>query len=260
MTTTTTHDSSRLLWRVSARQHGVVTRAQLLEHGLSAEGIRHRLREGRLHRRSRGVYAVGRHEVSREGLWMAATLSCGRGAALSHSSAAALWGIRRQRAGAIVHVSVPRVFERRRPGVQVHRVDLTGDVVQRDGISVVSPGRTLLNQAAVVSRRELEADINAADIHGLITPADLRRAATRYRGMAGVVALREVLDQHTFRLTDSELERLFLPLPARAGLAMPSTRRTVNGLRVDFFWPDLGLVVETDGLRYHRTPRSRPGT
>jgi very-short-patch-repair endonuclease len=23
---------------------------------------------------------------------------------------------------------------------------------------------------------------------------------------------------------------------------------------VDFFWPDLGLVVETDGLRYHRTP------
>jgi very-short-patch-repair endonuclease len=22
---------------------------------------------------------------------------------------------------------------------------------------------------------------------------------------------------------------------------------------VDFYWPDLGLVVETDGLRYHRT-------
>jgi very-short-patch-repair endonuclease len=24
--------------------------------------------------------------------------------------------------------------------------------------------------------------------------------------------------------------------------------------RVDFFWPELELVVETDGLRYHRTP------
>jgi very-short-patch-repair endonuclease len=23
---------------------------------------------------------------------------------------------------------------------------------------------------------------------------------------------------------------------------------------VDFYWPELGLVVETDGLRYHRTP------
>jgi len=28
----------------------------------------------------------------------------------------------------------------------------------------------------------------------------------------------------------------------------------VSGFRVDFYWPDLGLVVETDGLRYHRTP------
>ena len=28
----------------------------------------------------------------------------------------------------------------------------------------------------------------------------------------------------------------------------------VNGFRVDFYWPELGLVVETDGLRYHRTP------
>jgi very-short-patch-repair endonuclease len=23
---------------------------------------------------------------------------------------------------------------------------------------------------------------------------------------------------------------------------------------VDFYWPELGLVVETDGLRYHRSP------
>jgi very-short-patch-repair endonuclease len=28
----------------------------------------------------------------------------------------------------------------------------------------------------------------------------------------------------------------------------------LNGFKVDFYWPDLGLVVETDGLRYHRTP------
>jgi very-short-patch-repair endonuclease len=28
----------------------------------------------------------------------------------------------------------------------------------------------------------------------------------------------------------------------------------VNGFRVDFYWSELGLVVETDGLRYHRTP------
>jgi very-short-patch-repair endonuclease len=35
---------------------------------------------------------------------------------------------------------------------------------------------------------------------------------------------------------------------------MPQTGQYVNGFKVDFYWPELGLVVETDGLRYHRTP------
>jgi very-short-patch-repair endonuclease len=61
------------------------------------------------------------------------------------------------------------------------------------------------------------------------------------------------LDRATFALTDSELERFFLPVAARSGLPRPRTQRQVNGFRVDFFWPDLGLVVETGGLRYHRT-------
>jgi len=36
-------------------------------------------------------------------------------------------------------------------------------------------------------------------------------------------------------------------------MATPRTQAWVNGFRVDFHWPELGLVVETDGLRYHRT-------
>jgi very-short-patch-repair endonuclease len=65
---------------------------------------------------------------------------------------------------------------------------------------------------------------------------------------------RELLDRRTFRLTDSELERRLLPIVRRVGLPPPETGAEVNGFRVDFYWPDLGLVVETDGLRYHRTP------
>jgi very-short-patch-repair endonuclease len=74
------------------------------------------------------------------------------------------------------------------------------------------------------------------------------------RGQRGVGVLRRVLDRHTFVLTDSELERRFVPIARRAGLPRPKTQAVVNGFRVDFFWPQLGLVVETDGLRYHRTP------
>jgi uncharacterized protein DUF559 len=66
--------------------------------------------------------------------------------------------------------------------------------------------------------------------------------------------LLDTLEQPTFTLTDSELERCFLPITRRAGLAPPLTGRHVNGFKVDFHWPELGLIVETDGLRYHRTP------
>jgi very-short-patch-repair endonuclease len=66
--------------------------------------------------------------------------------------------------------------------------------------------------------------------------------------------LRDLLRRDVFALTESELERRFLPIARRAGLPPPRTQAHLNGFRVDFFWPDLGLVVETDGLRYHRTP------
>jgi very-short-patch-repair endonuclease len=69
-----------------------------------------------------------------------------------------------------------------------------------------------------------------------------------------VARLRTLLDAQTFRMTDSELERRFLPIVEGLGMGRPQTQVFLNGFRVDFFWPDLGLVVETDGLRYHRTP------
>ena len=63
-----------------------------------------------------------------------------------------------------------------------------------------------------------------------------------------------MLDHRTFVLTDSELERRFLPIARRAGLTKPETGAWLNGFKVDFYWPELGLVVETDGLTYHRIP------
>jgi len=81
----------------------------------------------------------------------------------------------------------------------------------------------------------------------------LRGALEALDGQRGVAALRDLLDRQTLTLTDSELERRFLPIVQRAGLPRPLTQRRVNSFRVDFFWPQLGLVVETDGLRYHRT-------
>jgi very-short-patch-repair endonuclease len=244
---------SRVL-ALAAEQHGVVTRAQLLELGLSSRAIEYRLRRGRLHRVHRGVYAVGRPELTRHGVLIAAVLSCGPGAALSHEHAGELLGIRKRRAGP-VEVTVPAGAMRRRPGVRVHRRALAaGDVVRRHGIPLTSPVRTLLDLAPRLGKGELEGAVNEADRLDLIDPVRLRAALDAREGQPGVPALRDLLDRQTLALTDSELERRFLPIVRRAGLPLPRTQRRVNDFRVDFFWADLGLVVETDGLRYHRTP------
>ncbi len=96
--------------------------------------------------------------------------------------------------------------------------------------------------------------MNAADKLDLIDPERLRSELDRYRSLGGVPALRRVLDRATYRLTESDLERRFLRLVRRARLPAPHTQQRVNGYRVDFYWPGLELIVETDGLRYHRTP------
>jgi very-short-patch-repair endonuclease len=243
------------VWALAHEQHGVVTRAQLIELGYGHEAIRHRLRRGRLHPVRRGVYAVGRPELSRLGWWMAAVLSCGPEALLSHGSAAGLWGIRPVD-GRLPEVSVPSGVGRRGAGVVVHRRSgLSGDdVASRRGIPVTSPVCTVVDLTLRLLPKQLEAMVNEADKLDLVDPEALRQALNTRAGRPGVGVLRAFLDRQTFTLTDSELERLFLPIVRRAGLPPPLTRRRVNGFRVDFNWPALGLVVETDGLRYHRTP------
>jgi hypothetical protein len=186
---------------------------------------------------------------------MAAVLSCGSNSALSHRAAAALWGIRELQGGPI-EVSVPLAVGRSPRGVIMHRRAALGpaEVTRRYGIPVTNAIGTLLDLASILDRAQLEAAVNEADKQGFVDPERLRSALDKLPRRPGIRPLRELLDRLTFTLTDSELERLFLPLASGASLPRPETGRYLNGFKVDFFWPGLGLVVETDGLRYHRTP------
>jgi very-short-patch-repair endonuclease len=249
------HPRMAALLARAAKQHGVVLRRQLLDGGFTPSAIKHRISRGDLHPMWRGVYAVGRPEVDKCGRWMAATLICGPAALLSHESAAELWQLRRTRAGPI-HVSAPLSVNHRREGIALHRRTALAahDFTRRLGIPVTSPLCTLVDLADRLPRDPLEAAVIEADKRGLVDPDQLRRALDAIRPRPGLGLLRAVLDRETLALTDSELERRFLPLVRRAGLPPPLTQQTVNGFRVDFHWPQLGLIVETDGLTYHRTP------
>ncbi len=251
------HKAAGKVWSLAERQHGVVSRHQLLSLGWHPEAIKHRLAKGRLHSVRRGVYAVGRPDLTVQGHWMAAVLLCGPEAFLSHRTAADLWGIagggnRVKR----IDISVPAYRRPAGQGIRVHRARYlsAADRSQHEGIPAISPVRTLIDLAVELNPSELEAAVNEADKLGLVNPVVLRREIGNRSGHRGVAVLRGLLDGRTFTLTDSELERRFLRLVRRAGLPTPLTQQTLNGFRVDFYWPELRLVVETDGLRYHRTP------
>jgi very-short-patch-repair endonuclease len=185
---------------------------------------------------------------------MAAVLACGPDAVLSHGSAAALWGFGTEQGG-LIDVSVPARRRSRQPGIRVHRRTeaILRDATVHEDIPLTSPARTLVDQATRLRPMQLERAINEADKLDRIRANELHASLDDYSNQPGVAPLRRLLDPLAFRLSDSELEQLMRSLTRTAELPMPETKTWVNGYEVDFFWSALGIVVEADGLRYHRT-------
>jgi very-short-patch-repair endonuclease len=139
--------ADQIIAQIAARQHGVVPIPQLLTAGLTSAAITQRVQTGRLHRVHRGVYAVGNPNITREGHWMAAVLASGKGAVLSHQSAAALWKLS-PTCPPIVHVTVPGASGRRkRRGIVIHRSRTLrrSETTRHRGIPVTTHARTLVD-------------------------------------------------------------------------------------------------------------------
>lgn len=206
-------------WRVAdlaGAQHGVVGFCQLRELELTRSAIESAIRRGRLLPLHRGVYAVGHLALSRYGHWMAATLACGSHAVLSHGSAAALWGLRRQEEGC-AEVTVPATrSRRRRAGIMVHgsRNMPAEEVTRREAIPVTTPARTLMDNAASLPRRGLERELDEAQRLGVLAEPELHALVAAHRGNRGAGRLGAVFEHHAIgsTLTRSELEELFLKL------------------------------------------------
>lgn len=236
---------------LAGRQHGVVTRKQLLAAGLSKHHVQHRLETGQLVRLHRGVYRAGPVEAARA-REMAAILACGEGSVLSHDTAARLFGLKPGAASSKpIHVARAR-GGRRRPGVRVHRLPTlsAGDVTVVDGIRVTTPARTLWDLAGRSPPRDLERMFAAAQDRGLVRRAELRRLASRHQGAPGSRVLQRLLEADP-PLTRSGAEDRLLELIRSSGLPDPRMNVKVEGLEVDCYWPEHGVIVEVDGFAYH---------
>lgn len=248
--------ADRLIAELAARQHGVVARGQLLGLGFGSRAIDHRVKVGRLHAIHRGVYAVGHRLCSMEAGWMAAVLAGGRGAVLSHRSAAALWGLRS------TSVTVPDVTvarKRSRPGIRFHRANLPADEVLRRGIPVTTVPRTLLDLASVLDRRQLERVVNEAEVRRLTDPLSLDDLLARHPRRHGAATIRAILASGRIgaTVTRSELENRFVTFVDRSCLPQPEINVAlfVDGrwIECDCVWRGERLVVELDGQAFHLT-------
>lgn len=242
----------RRLLALAARRHGVITRAELVGLGFSDGAILRRVRRGWLRRVHRGVFVVGGLPLTLHGHFLAAVVSFGPQAVLTHRSAAVLWGLLPAR-GLRVDVTVPS-GARGRGAIVVHRQPLSKEEINvRHAIPVTTPVRTFLDLAAVVSDREFERAIDEAaylrlDLSGL-EPRPGRRGGAR---------ITRVLAAHragTTR-TRSRMEELMLALCRGHGLPEPLANQEVEGYEADFVWPAQRLIVETDGWQAHGTRRA----
>jgi very-short-patch-repair endonuclease len=243
------------------RQHGVVSREQLLAAGQTPRVIRRAVEAGRLRLVFRGVYAVGHVALRREGWWMAALLACGEGAALSHRTAATVWGLT---TGPTLPIDVTTSTDHGRKHRQIttHRMLVAPlDAVVRDNLRVTTPSRTIVDLAATLKGRALREVVERAQDLRRFDPIDIRDALARAPRRPGTRRLDDLItliapDEDNAR---SHLERLFLALIREANLPKPTANHEIAGRRRDFAWPDQRLVVETDGYRYHasRTAKRR---
>lgn len=242
------------IFEIAARQHGIVTRSQLVAAGVPVHAIEHRLEKGRIQAVHRAVYRVGPVAAPYE-REMAAVLACGRHAVLSHRTAAALYELMpAPRRKALVDVSGPRGLRGPRRGVRLHRVRRlhSDEVGQAHGLPLTTPARTLLDLASCAGSGEVERALAEAERRQLVDHSAIEAVLTRHPRRRGNRRLRALLDMEGgAALTRSEAESRFLALVRKADFPWPRVNAFAEGLEVDFLWEGQRLVVEVDGFAYH---------
>jgi hypothetical protein len=192
---------------------------------------------------------------------MAAVLSAGPDAVLSHRSAGSLWQILPP-VSIVPEVTRPTRFHPR-PGVRGHCGLLLPDEITRlNGIPVTSMPRTVLDVAALSTTAQLEKALNEIEVRGITDALSIPDLLDRYPRKRGSSKLRALFaDEGAVRgVTRKELEARFSALLSATDLPRP--QRNVHlavgdrFFEVDCLWRAQRLVVELDGRFVHGTWRA----
>ena len=251
------HKLDRFLAWLATRQHGVVTRKQLLEAGFSGDLIQRRVASGGLIPIHPGVYLVGHRALSPLAYEAAAVLACQPSAFLSRLTSARLWGLPVPDHGKVDLTVVGR-SRRSLRGVVVHSITRLhpADKRRHDGLPIISPALTVLDLAGCLGEDELAEVLNEARVQRLVGDRELHCVLDRYPLRTGARALRSLLAaEGSPRITRSEAERRALRAMRDHGIEPDATQHPIGPYRVDCWFERERVAVEVEGFRYHSTPR-----
>ena len=257
-------ESSQLrLARLMRTQSGVVGLRQLRALGITKAEVAGMVGRRELWHVHRGVYADTRSPMTPRGHLFAALLSFAPESDpfFSHRTAAALYGLRELSVRRL-ELTVVAAHTPKRSPLRVHRVSQAppaDEIRLRDGLNVSSPLRLLAELAAHETPDELRRLITELARKRLLDPQRVNSMLERHAGRTGIGDLRAALAAYRPTPADkSGFEREFAHwITTEPRIPPPERNVYLDGWELDFYWPDRGVLVETDGERYHMLPEDR---
>jgi hypothetical protein len=240
---------------LAGQQFNRISRRQLIRLGLSEWAIAHRVSAGRLVIVEEGVFAIAPVlEHDEWGRWMAATLTA-PGSVLSHTSAAAAWGLLASHGRVETVTRTGSGGPRLHGGVRAFRsTTLEGECTLLRGIPITSVPRTLLDLARVASDRALARAVREAVRLELVTLADLGDNLGRFRGRRGSRGLAAVLARYAglpLERARSGAEIRALEILRVSDRPLPRLNVRIAGEEADLSWRASRLIIEVDGGPFH---------
>lgn len=244
----------------ASRHHGAFTRQQAIDAGATSASISRQVAKGQWERPIRSVYLMPGSPATWHRAVVVAVYGSGPDAVASHATAAHLWDLTKR--PKVVEVTAPNLWRPPRRHVIHRSTDLIAkDMTEIDGIPATTVARCLVDVGIPWGEGVAGRCLDEAVRKGLTTDRAVASVLHRVarRGRNGVGPMRVVLSDRLgwSSITESQLESEFLRIMQAAGIDLPvsQVRIVKRGgrliARVDFVYPEIRLVIELDGERYH---------
>ena len=245
---------------IAGRQHGVVSRQQLLAAGVSRHAIQNAVDSGRLRRLFPGVFVVGSAPLTPQSRASAALLHVGGDAALARTSALAAHGLVAW--PNVVRVVQTRHFRSADPRVLVHRTRSLPalDVCIVDGLRTTRVARSLVDSSPDLGRVDLADVLARAMRRRVVSRSEVEEVLAARPNDPNTRVLRSILV--TRGEADSGVELVFARAVERRGVGvvvneevpMPGGHRR----RGDLVIASSKIVIQLDSDAFHTGERAAP--